>query len=598
MGEQVSARVSIAFNDVAAYFSEEEWGRLEEWEKELYRSVMKEIHGALISLGYVIVNPDILLRIKQVGEPGGKNKEPSSKDQPPNGKDQPPNGKDQQPDRKEQQHSDDVEIVKSFSAGSPVFNPEVSLWIKEVEESGPSKQQPQESQSKEIPSPPTADHSFVKPDILLRIQQIEETVVPEHWVFEATVSSPAPCFPVYQSVYLADVKNEGQPCDSEEREGTKHSEIDFGSINIVTVTDPEDYAESSSQHEAALGEIEEIIPVCFDDEDETYQQPQRPMREKRCPPRYLMDGSFECEYKPDYGPLSIDPVGNLHEIMESIPCNGPTLEEAPENIPFYLDEEDIFQLQQSPETQTRSHAKPLLDGSFEYEYDSDEQTIPLFGHKTHPKERAYQCPLCGKGFSEEAHAIRHQKSHMTNEDVTSAECGAISTQVQYSNTTQRSNSEEAKYWCDECEKSFSNSYKLRVHQRNHTGERPYKCSECDKRFITNAYLKFHFRTHTGERPYQCKACGKGFTKSSHLKVHVRVHTGEKPYKCPVCSKGFSVNSSLKSHQRTHSGEKPFICSGCCQSFRQKSSLIDHLKSHHRCSERQRPSVSEITTVIY
>ncbi|XP_069461483.1 zinc finger protein 7-like isoform X3 [Ambystoma mexicanum] len=586
MGEQVSARVSIAFNDVAAYFSEEEWGRLEEWEKELYRSVMKEIHGALISLGYVIVNPDILLRIKQVGEPGGKNKEPSSKDQPPNGKDQPPNGKDQQPDRKEQQHSDDVEIVKSFSAGSPVFNPEVSLWIKEVEESGPSKQQPQESQSKEIPSPPTADHSFVKPDILLRIQQIEETVVPEHWVFEATVSSPAPCFPVYQSVYLADVKNEGQPCDSEEREGTKHSEIDFGSINIVTVTDPEDYAESSSQHEAALGEIEEIIPVCFDDEDETYQQPQRPMREKRCPPRYLMDGSFECEYKPDYGHMAIDPVRNTEELSERLSQQDTTLGASTKKDSLYFGEQDKCQ-QQPMSVRTRRYSTPfLLKGAFEY--DSSEQANLHFRQNDSHRHAWCHCPVCGKQFREKDHLLKHQKIHTICDYGTDAECVKISMNPVYNRFTHRMlHSEEAMYKCDECEKSFSNSYKLRVHKRVHTGERPYRCKECEKCFIKNTHLKVHMRSHTGERPYPCVVCGKGFTKSYHLKVHIRTHTGERPYRCLECNKSFSVNSHLTVHQRTHTGEKPFRCCECGKRFRQKTSLLGHQKTQHKFSERQR-----------
>ncbi|XP_069089501.1 zinc finger protein 398-like isoform X6 [Pleurodeles waltl] len=525
MCEQVSARVSIAFNDVAAYFSEEEWSRLEDWEKELYRSVMKEIHGALISLGYAIVNPDILLRIKQAGEPGGK----------------------------DQQSSDEVEIVKSLSAGSAVFNPEVSLWIKEVEESGPvpPHQQPK-PQSKQTTSPPPADHPFIKPDILLRIQQIEEPVIPEHWIFQDPASSPAPCFPVYQSVFPTDIKNEGLLCDSEERAGTKQSEIDFGSINIVTVTDPEDYAESTSQLEASLGEVEEVIPVCFDDEDETYQQPQRPMREKRCPPRYLMDGSFECEYRSDNGPMTMDSVAMHEEFTGCASQLDSSLRNPSGEVLLWLDEWGNRKQLQRPVRQKRCPPRYLRDGSFECEFKDNELDSPPFGQIFPPCERLYQCPVCGKSFSKKEDVIRHYNGHMKIVDVVGVEHVKVGMNIAFHNSLPTVHSDEATYGCDECDKRFSNAYKLKVHQRNHTGERPYKCQVCGKGFIMNAYLKFHQRIHTGERPYRCKVCGKGFSKSYHLKVHVRTHTGEKPYRCPECGKRFSVNSSLKSHLRTHS----------------------------------------------
>ncbi|XP_069056559.1 zinc finger protein 282-like isoform X3 [Pleurodeles waltl] len=71
-GQKVSGveaeTTTVTFRDVAAYFSEDEWKLLREWQKELYRNVMKEIHQALTSLGYQIANPDILLRINKGDE--------------------------------------------------------------------------------------------------------------------------------------------------------------------------------------------------------------------------------------------------------------------------------------------------------------------------------------------------------------------------------------------------------------------------------------------------------------------------------------------------------------------------------------------------
>ncbi|GCB71823.1 hypothetical protein scyTo_0006078 [Scyliorhinus torazame] len=44
--------------------------------------------------------------------------------------------------------------------------------------------------------------------------------------------------------------------------------------------------------------------------------------------------------------------------------------------------------------------------------------------------------------------------------------------------------------CEVCDKSFSQSWSLRVHQRVHTGEKPFRCE--------------YQRIHTGEKPLPCK----------------------------------------------------------------------------------------------
>ncbi|XP_029448323.1 gastrula zinc finger protein XlCGF57.1-like [Rhinatrema bivittatum] len=548
-------QVPVTFEDIAVYFSQEEWEDLEEQQKELYRDVMKENYETLISLGSgsLIVTPDIISHIERGEEPYIRD-EPGSEERG-TGRSSCSENDDLRKNNTEThlcELSENLNRNKLISERDGEDNSSCSDLGEKCRHHYKSEKKQRNSTAD------SAEHSVMYEQSASNITHIAEEqrnrTTEQRYLFDV-------CGIFHRdSVTLKSQQTshiEERPCTC------------TGNIFI------------QKEQEQQKIHTQETLFMCFEctkgnSMKGELMQNRKIITTKSSLPKYQQSSPeekvlfcTECG-KSLNQKVKFTKHQKTYPRERSISCN---------EFNKSISEKKAFTEHQKMHTGKRSSLCDLSEKCFRQKAALTEL------QKIHKAERHFTCIECGKSFNRKTNLRTHLKIHAGLKPFTCAECGKSFSQKIHLTDHQRVHTGVKPFPCAECGKSFSQKTYLTKHKKIHTGERSFSCTDCDKSFFQKNALTRHKKIHTGERPFSCSQCEKRFISKGMLIAHQKIHSGERPFSCSECNKSFFQKSVLTRHQIIHTGERRFSCNECNKSFFQKTHLKRHQKTHTGLTEK-------------